>query len=135
MKIRINEIPDEGLILTERFDPVAMNLQMSELRFVSPLNVTANFHKDRNAVFVRVDAGGNLELTCGRCLEIRPESYGGHFDLGYSVENKVMLDVTDDIRQEILTSYPAKFVCKEECLGLCARCGKNLNEGMCGCQR
>ena len=26
-----------------------------------------------------------------------------------------------------------KFLCREDCKGLCARCGKNLNLGPCGC--
>jgi uncharacterized protein len=30
--------------------------------------------------------------------------------------------------------FPLRFLCKEDCKGLCQRCGKNLNEGECGCE-
>ena len=28
-----------------------------------------------------------------------------------------------------------KFLCSEDCKGLCPRCGKNLNLGPCGCRK
>ena len=53
----------------------------------------------------------------------------------YSAEGKEkeMLDVTHDLQQEILLSYPMQFLCREDCQGLCPQCGKKLNEGKCGC--
>lgn len=36
---------------------------------------------------------------------------------------------------EIMENWPAKILCKEDCKGLCLICGKNLNEGECGCDR
>lgn len=44
-----------------------------------------------------------------------------------------VLDLTDLLRQNILIAVPIKPVCSEECRGLCPHCGKNLNEGPCGC--
>ncbi len=32
-------------------------------------------------------------------------------------------------------AYPMKILCKEDCLGICSKCGHNLNEGDCGCDR
>ena len=39
------------------------------------------------------------------------------------------------IYNEIVENWPAKILCKEDCKGLCLMCGKNLNEGECGCDR
>ncbi|MCM8794860.1 MAG: DUF177 domain-containing protein [Candidatus Omnitrophica bacterium] len=133
MKVKVNEIPEGGLVLTESFDPVAMNMQTPNLTFVQPLRVTANFQKERDAVVVDVDVNGSMETVCGRCLETSRLLYGERFHLGYSVRGQTDLDVTDDIRQEIIVNYPMRPLCKENCLGLCPRCGKNLNEGPCGC--
>ncbi|MBO4749763.1 MAG: DUF177 domain-containing protein, partial [Lachnospiraceae bacterium] len=36
---------------------------------------------------------------------------------------------------ELMENWPAKILCKEDCKGLCPVCGKNLNEGECGCDR
>ena len=44
-----------------------------------------------------------------------------------------MLDTDALLRDDILLELPSKFLCKDTCKGLCPKCGKNLNEGKCGC--
>ena len=135
MKVRLSDIPEKGLTLSERFDPAAKKLDTPELTFAAPLTVTAAFQREREVVMVQVEALGDIEMTCGRCLEVYKQPYDGRFSLGYDVKGELFLDVTDDIRQEILLSYPVLFLCREECLGLCPRCGKNLNQELCDCKR
>jgi uncharacterized metal-binding protein YceD (DUF177 family) len=134
VKINLSDIPEEGLTCTEPFDPQKLNLQTPELKFLQKCQVTATFHLIRDTVTAQVKAAGELELVCGRCLELYHRPYDGHFNLCYDVKGKVALEVTDDIRQEILLSYPVIFLCKEGCLGLCPRCGENRNLGNCGCE-
>ena len=55
--------------------------------------------------------------------------------LNYQLAGEIMLDITDDIRGEIILEYPLRLLCKQDCKGLCPRCGKNLNEGDCGCKK
>lgn len=43
------------------------------------------------------------------------------------------LKIEDAIDLAILLSIPMKSVCSEECEGLCAKCGKNLNTDKCSC--
>jgi uncharacterized protein len=43
------------------------------------------------------------------------------------------LDITDDIRDTLLLALPMKMLCTEDCRGLCAGCGANLNEEPCRC--
>lgn len=131
VKVRISEIPDGGLTLSERFDPASLDLETPDLRFTTPLVVTALFQKQEEAVWVAVTVTGQTEETCGRCLERIPRPYGEEFQIDYSVQGQVDLDVTDDIRQEILLSVPVKYLCREDCRGLCPRCGTNWNERSC----
>jgi uncharacterized protein len=44
-----------------------------------------------------------------------------------------MLDLSDVIRQYLLTDQPIKPLCEDGCLGLCPECGVNLNEEECKC--
>jgi uncharacterized protein len=44
------------------------------------------------------------------------------------------IDVFQDAVDALLLAVPIKLVCRESCKGLCARCGKNLNEGACVCK-
>lgn len=45
------------------------------------------------------------------------------------------LDLTAAVREQILLSVPASPLCREDCKGLCPKCGKDLNESECGCDR
>lgn len=45
------------------------------------------------------------------------------------------LDVDELIFSEVYLSLPTKHLCKETCKGVCAMCGKNLNEGECNCNK
>ena len=45
------------------------------------------------------------------------------------------LDVDKLIFGEILVSWPMKVLCKDDCKGICKRCGTNLNLATCQCRR
>ena len=91
---------------------------------------------------------GGIDLPCRLCLE----------DVDVDVEDEVhfllaetgaeeaddpdvflydpqarMLDLRAAIRETWLLSAPAYVQCSEDCKGLCANCGTNLNERTCGC--
>lgn len=44
-----------------------------------------------------------------------------------------MLDVGEEVREALLLEIPMAPHCREDCRGLCPRCGADLNEGPCGC--
>ncbi len=50
------------------------------------------------------------------------------------VENSV-LDLDALVCEDIVLSLPNKFLCREDCKGLCSKCGKNLNNGSCDCKK
>jgi len=66
------------------------------------------------ATIVEEDTGVNPELFI---LE------GDEIDLGEVVSTLFILDME------------TKFLCSEDCKGLCSTCGKNLNLGPCGCRK
>jgi uncharacterized protein len=43
------------------------------------------------------------------------------------------LELASMLREHVILSAPMQPLCSDDCLGLCARCGKNLNEGPCQC--
>jgi len=49
------------------------------------------------------------------------------FVIGYN------LDVDKLIYSEILVNWPMKTLCREDCKGICRKCGTNLNHGTCDC--
>ena len=44
-------------------------------------------------------------------------------------------DLDDIIRTVFVLNMDSKILCRPDCKGLCFRCGKNLNEGPCNCQK
>ncbi|NLH02379.1 MAG: DUF177 domain-containing protein, partial [Clostridiales bacterium] len=45
------------------------------------------------------------------------------------------LDLSDLLETCFILSMESKFLCRENCEGLCPSCGKNLNDGPCGCKK
>lgn len=44
------------------------------------------------------------------------------------------VDLTDAVQDALLLELPYRFLCSEDCKGLCPNCGVNLNLGTCTCQ-
>lgn len=43
------------------------------------------------------------------------------------------VDITEEVREELLLALPDYIHCTEDCKGLCCHCGANLNDGPCEC--
>lgn len=43
------------------------------------------------------------------------------------------LDIDEQLLEILEIEFPTRVLCKEDCKGLCQRCGKDLNEGPCDC--
>lgn len=101
--------------------------------------------KLRNVVGVmtfRATVTGVCTAVCDRCLEpallpLEAElntvlTLESSEDDSVAVESgKIDLDKT--AYDALVLALPTKILCKEDCLGLCPTCGKNLNDGECGC--
>ena len=96
-------------------------------------------------------AGVTLSIPCGRCLEPVSTpfqlSIEEELDLGEAdgeqkddpdAQHYVSgfnLDVDQLLCNELLPALPMKVLCKEDCQGICNRCGTNLNHGICSCDQ
>jgi uncharacterized protein len=43
------------------------------------------------------------------------------------------IDLGDAIREALILAMPEYPLCREDCRGLCPRCGADLNQGPCAC--
>lgn len=53
----------------------------------------------------------------------------------YAVVENGRLDLDSLMQEEILLSFPMRFLCSPDCPGLCPKCGKPLRLGDCGCPK
>ena len=44
-------------------------------------------------------------------------------------------DLEDIVRTVFVLNMDSKLLCKPDCKGMCCRCGHNLNEGPCSCEK
>lgn len=70
-----------------------------------------------------------IDVNSGTPLEI-PDEPGS-----FIIDDHHILDLREAVRQNALLAIPMKPLCREDCAGLCQQCGKDLNEGPCGCSR
>jgi len=62
------------------------------------------------------------------------EEEAGDEDDCYLVPRRAsVLDLSEAVREELLLAVPQYAVCRDDCRGLCRRCGADLNAGPCGC--
>ena len=134
MKIKINQIPPEGLQVEEQADARALDLETEIIKFRAPLAIKAEISRITNAVIANLSVVGRIYFNCSRCLEESEAALKKDFQLHYLLDKgDVEIDFDPDIRQEIIIDYPIKPLCRPDCLGLCVKCGKSLNEGKCNC--
>lgn len=87
-------------------------------------------------------------FACDRCLadcrqeqahEFMEEYRSGEDGADKSAEAEIFtgesIDITGLVRDTLLASQSLSNLCRPDCEGLCPVCGKNLNEGDCGCDR
>ncbi|MBQ9744123.1 MAG: DUF177 domain-containing protein [Clostridia bacterium] len=53
----------------------------------------------------------------------------------YVIMKNGKLDIDRELVEELLLEFPSRFLCEEECAGLCPKCGKDLNFGPCDCPK
>lgn len=135
MRIDVYSIPPNGIILEEDCSQDALDISKEDIKFVGCLHIRAFVSKAINLIIIKLFIKSKFLASCSYCLKEVQEDYEREFELNLPVDrNTKLIDISKDIREEILLSYPLKPLCKEDCLGLCPKCGQNLNEKKCSCK-
>lgn len=117
--------------------------------FCAPARVRAELKGSPGSVELRGKACYAMTMPCDRCFRtttqeretgffhvlVRELSDEENDDGEFVVVPDETLDVDQLVTEDILLDLPSKFLCSPDCKGLCPRCGKDLNEGDCGCER
>ncbi|MCK8827246.1 DUF177 domain-containing protein [Natroniella acetigena] len=138
MKVNIAEIKDDlGAMMTVEM-PIALNNKLIEeqkITVVDPSSLELKIINSEGEYVVVGTASLSLQAICSRCLEKFKRSL--EFEIKGEVPEEevedVELDISNILVEHIRLATPMKYICDEDCQGLCPNCGKNLNEEDCDC--
>lgn len=95
--------------------------------------ISLTFSVATNEILVRGEIDGVREIECARCLTRTLQPFSEQFLETYSIKSEI-IDIMSLVKQTLALTEDIRFLCKPDCKGLCAMCGKNLNEGPCSCE-
>lgn len=162
MEIFVEDIPEEGMDVEATEKDVWLGAVLRNSLGETDCRAKLSLHMTRVEGNVGVDGDVELisHPVCDRCLAPFEESESLHIhevlaplyeskrqqrleenleielvaeDMEFSFYEGDSIDLGEVVREQITLARPMKHLCKEGCKGLCQRCGKNLNEGPCGC--
>ena len=134
MKIIINQVPAEGLFLKQEISPAQLDLDTALIKLRSPVKLAARISRITNVLTVDLSINAVIFADCSRCLSEFDWVFNKDMQLSFALDNSdIFIDLTPNIREEIILDYPIKPLCSLSCKGLCIKCGKNKNQGGCNC--
>ena len=148
MRLNVNKL----LHTPEMQEEVRFEMDLSDLDFggskpVSrPVVVDCRLENKAGLLLCGMTLTTTLHCICDRCGEAYDADKTTRYDCVLAEARES--DESDDIilldndevdveelaRDAFILDMDTKFLCSEDCRGLCPTCGKNLNEGPCGCR-
>ncbi|MGL4990375.1 MAG: YceD family protein [Sarcina sp.] len=129
----INLIVDEDRIF----------LPGEEIKILNPISFSGKAKMVNGNITLEGDIKAILELQCSRCLkdfEICIETdIDDKFSNNLNEDESIayiegdILDISDAIVSNVISTLPIKRLCEEQCKGLCQSCGADLNLHKCQC--
>jgi uncharacterized protein len=156
--IHVTKIPPEGQQVDSALDAGEVHLEGEDSFVLKGGHLRALVERgDADTVHVRGRLQAEIGLQCGRCLDAYPLALQQELDLFYlphaagqaeEEEEEVelsdrdvvvayyegdRLDLGEVIREQLFLAAPLSRLCREDCRGLCPRCGANRNQTECAC--
>lgn len=160
MYVRVTEIPREGLDVVRRrgtawIPRLLEGMDPYPLRTCRILSATLFLAMDGRELEVSGSFLAEGESDCDRCSEtvtvrmekefrsvLVPRDRGPAAsadvelfpdDLDVAFYDGAGIEVNDIFWEQVVLALPAKVLCREECRGVCPRCGTDRNRGTCDC--
>ena len=138
--------------LTVDTDPEDTTSFLYGVSFPSPMKVSGDITNTAGYMRMHLDASVDYQSCCARCLTDVAGSFAFSLEKtvaprevlmdldedkldDYAIIEDGFLDIDDQIYEQMEMEFPLRFLCHDDCKGLCQKCGKNLNEGECSCQK
>jgi len=156
MKLKLHEIKETvSLTFSENEGWVREIFRRLKQKFEGPLALHLKVSSQDDNVFVEGHLKVTISQTCSRCasglsFEI-DEFFSPVFihgkdpsDADGSVDRSELdstyfqgdeFDLAEVVYEQLILLTPSQPLCREDCRGLCAQCGHDLNLGPCDCEK
>ena len=139
---------NEGMVKEFSFELDLSSQELSGTKpFVAPVRVSGSAGNYTGIVELRAKAVFELETSCDRCA--KPITLPQETEIFHTLVthlndetndelllvNELRYDLDPLITEDIFLDLPSKLLCSEDCKGVCPRCGKDLNQGSCSCEK
>ncbi|EFI42605.1 DUF177 domain-containing protein [Peptoniphilus sp. oral taxon 386] len=154
MKLNIKDFlqsPDKKMEFSGKLEHQQSDYDISNLNLIFPIEYSGTIFDLESELLLDLSINYKYNTHCDRCLKPLVKEQVSNLK-GYFVKNSDMeyedgadiqyfelcdgeIFLDDIIISQVITSMPFKNLCDEFCKGLCPKCGKDLNEGLCGCEK
>ena len=155
MRIEVENLTEKGEPFSQVYEPGQVELGEEGARVAGDTAVTGRASRKGEEVRVRGQIKTEVELSCDRCLAPRTTPMEVEFDTSFipqvaasaETDNVELLpehlvlatyegdavDLDELVREQIVLALPSRHLCREDCKGLCPKCGADLNAEHCSC--
>lgn len=132
--------------------PPAETLELPLVSVTEPVRVEVLLESLVNGILARGEVSAQTTISCARCLTTIPASVStdvvevftdpdraddpDDVEEGYEIKDPATHPVIDFdilVRDALIDDVPLRPLCREDCQGLCAHCGTDLNVATCDC--
>ena len=157
MRIEVENLTAAATPFEHTYGAAEVDLDEEAASVVSDVNVRGGATRKGEQVRLRGEIQTEVELLCDRCAAAEHRALAVEFDTSFipqeveavkaenvelQAEDLVLsayeggaVDLDDLVREQILLALPSRHLCREDCKGLCEKCGADLNAGECSCER
>jgi uncharacterized protein len=157
MRIEVENLKEQAETFSHSYAPGEVEIEDEGARLVSDAEVQGSASRKGEEVRVRGKIVTEVELLCDRCAAPRRTPLEVEFDarfipqaatvvetdnvellaedLGVAAYEGDAVDLDELVREQILLALPLRNLCREDCKGLCLKCGADLNAGQCSCEQ
>ena len=148
MRLDLREIINiPGQSVSFDFEPDLSDAVSDCVRGISKARAAGRIKNSAGVLVLSADIDAVMGCTCARCLKDFERPIHMHVENTLSEREEDeenpdiyifegdFVDVGDVIASDFILSMDDRLFCREDCKGLCHKCGADLNGGPCNCKK
>ncbi len=114
--------------------------------FISDIGAKGSLVSKLDAIELKADLNFLFEMPCARCTQLSKQEFNQKVyhllvkdidedDSDVYIEVEDTLDLDELLYSDIILNLPTKYICNQQCKGICSNCGADLNKTECSCKK